>query len=117
MEFLQNFESIPRPIRIKRAQEIKYKYYPRLPLLIDRFQKKDPLLKSNKFLVSPTIQFSEFMILLRKQLKMEPYQALFLCSKSGNPINMSETVGQVYHHIGNPDGFLYIVYSLENTFG
>jgi hypothetical protein len=116
MEFFKSIESIPLVIRMEQTSQAKSKYYPRLPLLIDRYSQHDPRISQHKYLVGPDIQFSELMILLRKRIQLKPHQALFLFNKN-TMVSMHDTIGNYYHQYSDNDGFLYLIYSLENTFG
>jgi GABA(A) receptor-associated protein len=116
MEFSKSLESIPLVKRIEQTSLAKSKYYPRLPLIIDRYKEQDPPISQHKYLIGPDIQFSELMVLLRKRIQLKSYQALFLFNKN-NMVSMNDTIGNYYHQYGDKDGFLYIIYSTENTFG
>jgi hypothetical protein len=116
MEFFKSIESIPLVKRMEQTAQAKSKYYPRLPLIIDRYSPHDPRISQHKYLIGPEIQFSEFMILLRKRIQLKPCQALFLFNKN-TMVSMNDTIGNYYHLFSDKDGFLYIIYSIENTFG
>lgn len=116
MEFYNQFHKLSIEDRIIKSNNIKDVYFPKLPVLIDRFQHTDPLIKKNKFLVEPGLYFHEFMIIIRKYIALQPSQAFFLLYNN-SPIPMNQTIGEWYHHNPTEDGFINIVYCVESTFG
>ena len=65
-----------------------------------------------KFNIKPDAYHSTFLFIERHYLddeKKSHYDMIF-------PI-MSVTVGEIYRKYANPDGFLYVYYGKENTFG
>jgi GABA(A) receptor-associated protein len=118
MEFYESFYSVPEFQRYANSVKIKNKYRNKIPIIIDRFSKTDPEIKMHKYLLDNQLLFSDLMTLLRKSLSISPYQSLFLFHyKSNTVINMGENINSIYDKYKDRDGFLYIVYSLENTFG
>ena len=59
---------------------------------------------------------SQFIYIIRKRIKIKPEQAIFLTVNNCLPESNAQIV-QVYNKHKDEDGFLYIVYSSENTFG
>jgi hypothetical protein len=116
MEFYKQFYNLSLEDRVCKSNHIKDIYYPKLPLLIDRLQKSDPLIKKNKFLVEPDLYFHEFMIIIRKYIAIKPNQALFLLYNN-SPIPMNQTMGEWYHQHPSEDGFINLIYCVESTFG
>ena len=53
---------------------------------------------------------------LREKIKLSPDQSIFLYSGKTLP-STSETMGQAYHKCKDDDGFLYMTFSPESTFG
>ncbi|CCW66320.1 unnamed protein product [Phytomonas sp. Hart1] len=69
----------------------------------------------------------EVILLLRERLALSPHEAIFLtvvspklCTADSIGFSMppnNTTLGVLYEQYRNPDGFLYIAYCMENTFG
>lgn len=61
---------------------------------------------------------SELMGTLRARLVLESYQAIYLTVGSGVILApISAALGDLYERYHDADGFLYVAYTLENTFG
>ena len=69
-----------------------------------------------KFLVPADLTVAQFMYIIRKRIQLPPEKAMFLFVNKVLPTT-SSTMGSIYDEHKDPDGFLYISYSGENTFG
>lgn len=69
-----------------------------------------------KFLVPNDISVAQFMWIIRKRIQLPSEKAIFLFVGKVLP-QSSASMGQVYEEHKDDDGFLYIAYSGENTFG
>ena len=59
---------------------------------------------------------NQFTFIIRKRIKLDPSQAIFLMID--NTLCPSNTnIGDVYDSQHSEDGFLYVKYASENTFG
>ena len=56
------------------------------------------------------------MYVIKKRLKLTPDKAIFIFC-NGKLLNSSLTMRYVYDNNKDKDGFIYIVYSGESTFG
>lgn len=56
------------------------------------------------------------MYIIRKQINMNSSMGLFLFTKGTIP-SSSEKMGNIYNKFKDNDGYLYINYAFENTFG
>jgi hypothetical protein len=128
--FTQKYSLDERKNEISR---IMYKHPDKIPVYINKSH-NSPIndIKKHKFLVPETLTIGEFMIIIRKNIQLKPEQAitLFIQTIDNNIIMAptSETIGSVYYknvlsfqnnpkYKNNIDGYLYLVYSGENTFG
>ncbi len=69
-----------------------------------------------KYLVPADLCYGQFLHVIRKRLKLQPDQAIFLfCCNHLPPASM--LLSQVYKQYADEDGFLYIQYASESTFG
>lgn len=103
--------------RKKEADKILSKYPDRIPIILEQHGKsmiKD--IDRNKFLVPNDITLGQFIFIIRKRLELSPEKAIFLFVNNTLPTS-SDIIGELYNKNMDEDGFLYMVYSGENTFG
>lgn len=103
--------------RKKESSRIKAKYPDRIPVICERSVKSGlAKIDKTKYLVPTDLTMGQFVYVIRKRIKLPPEQALFIFINGNIPPNaeLMSTIYETYHDI---DGFLYIRYSGENTFG
>lgn len=77
-----------------------------------------PHLDTNLFGFNKNSSFSSIFAVIRSKLKIPMSYALFLFLQKNNTLpNLSKTIDEIYDEYKDEDGFLYIVYTSENTFG
>lgn len=74
------------------------------------------VIDKRKFLVPSDITVAQFMWIIRKRIQLPSEKAIFLFVDKTVP-QSSLTMGQLYEKEKDEDGFLYVAYSGENTFG
>jgi len=104
--------------RQTESNRIIHKYPHRLPIICERssFCKDGPALDKNKYLVPDDFAFGQFVFVIRKRLKLSPEKGLFLFIKDTVP-HSTQSINEMYNTHKDADGFLYVSYSYENTFG
>lgn len=106
--------------RISDFKRITNKYKNRVPIIVikDKNIENDTLntLSKSKFLVPKDITFGQFIFLIRKQLELKPENAIFLIIDNKIP-PVSNIMSQIQKEYAEKDGFIYVKYSTENTFG
>ena len=103
--------------RKSESLRIKNKYPTRIPIICEKNSQSDvPDLDKNKYLVPPDLTVGQFLYVIRKRIKLTPEKGLFLFIDNTIP-SSSEIISKIYKDYQNEDGFLYIIYSGENTFG
>jgi GABA(A) receptor-associated protein len=70
-----------------------------------------------KYLVSKDLVISEFLLFIRKKLQINQHSALFLIIGDGVIPPNTATFDILYDAYRDMDGYLYMTYSFENTFG
>lgn len=105
--------------RLQESRRIKTRYADRLPVICERSSKCTKLapIDKRKFLVPRDLTTGQFLYVVRKRLQLDPSQAIFLMTESGRLPASSQTVEMVYSQDAHEDGFLYMFYTGENTFG
>ena len=69
-----------------------------------------------KYLVPSDLTAGQFVYVIRKRLKLPAEQAIYLFVNASIPPS-SALLNSLYEKQKDPDGFLYINFSSENTFG
>lgn len=114
-EYKKNFSFTKRH---SEAMRIRQKYPNRLPVYVSKSEKcKDvPDLPKKKYLVPIDLTIGQFIFVIRRRIELPPEQAIFLFVNNVLPPTAS-LISQIYEENADDDGFLYITYSGENTFG
>ena len=103
--------------RRSESNKIINKYPLRVPIIVEKCDKSlinD--IDKNKYLVPNDLNMNQFVYIIRKRIKLDQSQSIFLMIN--NTICPSNPpVGSVYDDYKDDDGFLYIKYTNENTFG
>jgi GABA(A) receptor-associated protein len=105
--------------RFKESSRLLGKYPERVPIIIERSENSIhlTLIDKNKYLVPKDITMSQLLWVIRKRMNIGKYQAIFLLSESGTLFASKELISSVYENNKDLDGFLYLKYANENTFG
>lgn len=98
------------------ATRVIMKYPDRIPIICESSAPNVPKLDKIKYLVPRDFTAGQFMYVIRKRLVIPPEKAIFLFVDNLLP-SSSSPLGKLYDVHANEDGFLYIKYSFENTFG
>jgi GABA(A) receptor-associated protein len=104
--------------RYNEVTSIIQKYPDRIPVICEKLDIKQniPELDKIKYLLPYELTIGHFMIIIRKRIHLQPGQAIYL-SINGFILPTSSIINHIYYEHKDDDGFLYIKYSLENTFG
>ena len=102
--------------RIAESTRLREKFVTRIPLVIQPGNKASPPIDKYKYLVPGDLTLGEFIFIVRKRVKLGSEQALFGFIDGVLP-PVTKTIRELYVEHADPDGFLYLKYSLENTFG
>lgn len=106
--------------RKKESQSILEKYPDRVPLILEKLTNDNdtliPEIDKNKYLVPKDLNVGQLMYVIRKRLKISPEKALFIFC-NGNILKSNDMISTVYEQSNDEDGFLYLIYSGEATFG
>ena len=104
-------------LRRLEALKIRQKYEDRIPVIVEKTDKADITnIDKSKFLVPADLTLSQFVYVIRKRLKLPPEKALFVFIKNTIPPG-SAFISALYEDYKDDDGFLYLNYTGENTFG
>ncbi len=108
--------------RLKKSKYLLENYYGRVPVIIERTP-KDTSLKNidrTKYLIPVEMTISNILILIRQKIILNENQSIYIianCNNSTIVLNPTQSLEYVYNTYKSNDGFLYLEYCGENTFG
>lgn len=103
--------------RQKEASRIQVKYPDRVPVIVEKVPTSDiPQIDKCKYLVPKDLTIGQFVYVLRKRIHLTAEKAIFLFIDNSLPA-VSSLISQIYRESKDEDGFLYIQYASESTFG
>ena len=111
-------ETHPFPRRLEESKRVIEKYPDRIPVIMERSKtsKNVPDIDRIKFLVPKDIIVSQFTFIIRKRISIPAETAIFVFVNNTIPPS-SSIMSTIYDEHKNEDGFLYMNYAGENTFG
>ena len=110
---------------------VRNKYPNRVPVILEygggKINKNFSEIYKIKYLIPHDMTISQFLFILRKKIKLDHSTGIYLFihprgvfpevqSAAVSPVGNC-TIGKLYNDYKDDDGFLYILYSGENTFG
>ncbi|KAK8807136.1 hypothetical protein WA158_003895 [Blastocystis sp. Blastoise] len=103
--------------RKEESELIRKRWPKRTPVICEKDGKSSvPTIEKQKFLVPAEMTVAEFIFTIRKRISLTPNTALFIFINNKVP-SSGATIASLYEKNKDQDGFLYITYSGENTFG
>jgi GABA(A) receptor-associated protein len=116
-EYLSEFKRIPESERTAEAGRIRTKYPDRCCVIVTKAPGTDaPDIDRHKYLVPGDITVGQFTYVIRKRIKVNSEKAIFIFIQGTLPAS-SATISSVYEEKKASDGFMYVTYAAENTFG
>lgn len=107
----------PFETRKAEADRIRHKYTERIPVICEKVDKSDiPSIDKKKYLVPSDLTVGQFVYVIRKRIKLAPEKAIFIFVDDVLPPTAA-LMSTIYEEHKDRDGFLYVTYSGENTFG
>ena len=104
--------------RAKKSQFILEKYPDRVPIIIQpsKNDRDEYPIDKSKYITPRDLTLLQLQQIIRKRIKFPSEKALYMfINNKLYPI--TSIVGPVYDSNKDPDGFLYITYCQESTFG
>ncbi len=105
--------------RLKESTTIIQKYPYKIPIICERHSKSDniPAIKKNKYLVPFDFSVGNFLYTIRQNIQIPSEIALYLLIDNNTIPPTTTSMINLYENYKDADGFLYISYLTENTFG
>ena len=103
--------------RAAEAARIREKYPDRIPVICEKEPRSDiaPVDK-RKYLIPIDLTVGQFVYVIRKRISIPPEKAIFIFVNNTLPPTAA-LMSTVYEQHKDEDGFMYMMYSGENTFG
>lgn len=108
-----------RPLNVRReeAKRMMEKYPERYPVVIECAEGSGvKKLEMEKYMVPHHFTVGQFLVVLRKKISLAPDKAIYLYTGGVIP-ETSQLMSQLYQDKAEDDGFLYMTYASESTFG
>ena len=105
--------------RKNESHRLISKYPDRVPIICESLitnNQNEPLLDKTKYLAPIDLTIGQFQYVIRKRMSLNKERAIFLFINN-NIHNTSQSLCFIYDNEKDEDGFLYIKYGFENTFG
>lgn len=107
----------PPERRQAESARIREKYPDRIPVIVEKAERSDiPDIDKKKYLVPADLTVGQFVYVVRKRIKLGAEKAIFIFVKNILPPTAA-MMSSIYDEHKDDDGFLYMTYSGENTFG
>lgn len=111
-KIMYSFES-----RKLESYKIMEKYEDRRPIIVEKLNGSNiPQIDKKKYLVPVDLTIGQFIYVIRKRIRLNPNKALYIFVNNVIPPT-SMLISDIYDKNKDKDGFLYVVYSSESTFG
>ncbi|CAI0418177.1 unnamed protein product [Linum tenue] len=103
--------------RKAEAARIREKYPDRIPVIVEKAERSEiPNIDKKKYLVPADLTVGQFVYVIRKRIKLSAEKAIFIFVDNVLPPT-GAIMSAIYEEKKDEDGFLYVTYSGENTFG
>lgn len=102
--------------RCRESSAMMCRFPDRIPIIVEKKNEKVLDINKRKFMTPRSLTMGQFVFVIRKRLKLKSSEAIFVFSNN-RLVNQSTTMAQVYECDKDDDGFLYLMYDFENTFG
>jgi GABA(A) receptor-associated protein len=105
--------------RLDESYRIRQKHPGKVPIIVEKSKGNSdiPDIDRSKYLVPTDITMGEFMYVIRKRIRISPEKSIYLFVENMGLVPTSMEIQHVYEQSQDKDGFLYINYCGESTFG
>ncbi|KAH3902586.1 Autophagy-related protein 8 [Saccharomycodes ludwigii] len=103
--------------RKEESERIRRNFKNRIAVICEKADKSDiPDIDKRKYLVPNDLTVGQFVYVIRKRIRLPPEKAIFIFVNDTLPPTAA-LMHAIYEEHKDKDGFLYVQYSGENTFG
>jgi GABA(A) receptor-associated protein len=114
MNFQEKWKKLNTQAKREEYERINLKYPNHIPVIV--LSSPDLKLDKHKFLLKPEMSIGQFMYTLRKRIKLEEHEALFLFTNN-KILPVSQLISVAYRDCKDKSGFIMFDLSKESTFG
>ena len=124
---MSDFKNKSLEDRLHEFKTIRKNHPDKIPIICEKAKKStiseqysvnlDKDIDKHKFLVPEHFSMGQFSYIIRRRLNISQEEALFIYVNNNKIISSSQSLISVYEENKSQDGFLYIQYGSENTFG
>lgn len=99
------------------SEKIRKKYPSRIPIIVEKSERCSlNKIDKEKYLVPRDLTMNQFIFTIRKRIKLKEHESIFVMVDS-RLCPSNARFSEIYEDYIDDDGFLYVVYTSENTFG
>tara|TARA_Y100000816_G_C25969245_1_gene505775 strand:- start:398 stop:901 length:504 start_codon:yes stop_codon:yes gene_type:complete len=103
--------------RYSESKRIISKYPEKIPIICERMNGEVKDLDRHKYLCPGDLTMGDFVYIIRKRLDLPSHKSIFFLVNETIMFPNTEQLKIIYNSEKDKDGFLYIKYSSESTFG
>tara|TARA_B000000557_G_scaffold141980_1_gene115254 strand:- start:20 stop:373 length:354 start_codon:yes stop_codon:yes gene_type:complete len=105
--------------RLDESIRMHQKYPDRVCVIVEKSKNSIniPDIDRTKFLIPKDLTVGNFMYVIRKRIHLSPEKSIYLFINNLVMPTISTTFAELYDSHKHKDGFLYIYYAGESTFG
>ncbi|XP_011811086.1 PREDICTED: microtubule-associated proteins 1A/1B light chain 3C [Colobus angolensis palliatus] len=106
-------------IRQEEVAGIRAKFPNKIPVVVERYPRETflPLLDKTKFLVPQELTMTQFLSIIRSRMVLRATEAFYLLVNNKSLVSTSVTMAEIYRDYKDEDGFVYMTYASQETFG
>lgn len=104
--------------RKDESTRLKNKFPDKIPVILEKTETSLlPNINKQKFLMQKDVTIGQFLYIIRSSINLDSSEAIFLIINGNIVPATSSTIGEVHTNHGDKDGFLYVHYSAQQTYG
>lgn len=111
-------ETVPLEQRIVESNRVRERHPDRVPVICEKIAScKFPPMEKSKFLVPADLTVGQFIHMVSSRIQVTAYKSVFLFTATDSMPSNSTMMHEVYSKHQSEDGFLYLWYHDQETFG
>ena len=103
--------------RCEESRTMFRRYPERVPVVIEPKCNHTPAIDKHKYMTPTDMTIGQLLFVIRKRVNLRSDQSLFVFIDESVLLPATANIRDTYAKHKDEDGFLYIKYALENTFG